>query len=144
MLQELLDRIDELGGEDAYPVVPLSLFFDGNDDVASFAPNLEPHPGLGRIHAVLRSIEQRPEVSAVLVQIDEVLDPPEWPYASSVFVVTSADASDVHIWAAELEPDERDGDAYGWGEYAGRSGDDPPPGAPDVPPGQRPVAIFWD
>ncbi len=78
MLEQLLARIDELGREEAYPVVPLDLFFDGNDDPASFAPNLEPHPGTARIHDVLRSIEQRPDVSAVAVQMDEVVEPPEW------------------------------------------------------------------
>jgi hypothetical protein len=45
-------------------------------------------------------------VSAVVVQIDEVLELPGWPYASSVYIITSADAADVHEWAASLEPDE--------------------------------------
>src|SRR5918992_5557707 len=142
MLQQLLARIDELGGEDAYPVVPLDLFFESNDDPASFAPNLDPHPGIESIHRVLRSIEERPDVSAVVVQIAEVLDPPDWPYASSVCVITSADAADVHEWATSLEPDEFFPDApenYGWGEYAGRSRETPPPGAPAVPAGHRPV-----
>src|SRR5215217_6514946 len=96
MREDLIARIDELGGEDAYPVVPLELFFDGNDDAASFAPNLEPHPGIATIYDVLRSIEQRPDVSAVAVQIAEVLDPPDWPYASSVYVITSSDAAEIH------------------------------------------------
>jgi hypothetical protein len=147
MLQQLLDRIDELGGHDAYPVVPLDLFFEGNDDPASFAPNLDPHPGIANIHGVLRSIEERPDVSAVVVQIDEVLDPPEWPYASSVYVVTSADAVDVHEWAASLEPDELSSDVrenYGWGDYPGRSRETAPPGAPSIPPAHRPVILFWD
>jgi hypothetical protein len=147
MLEQLLARIDELGGEDAYPVVPLELFFEGNDDPASFAPNLDPHPGIHQIHRVLRSIEERPDVSAVVVQIAEVLDPPEWPYASSVYVITSAAAADVHAWAGSLEPDELSpdaGDNYGWVEYAGRSRETPPPGAPSVPTGHRPVILFWD
>jgi hypothetical protein len=147
MLEQLLARIDELGGENAYPVVPLDLFFEGNDDPASFAPNLLPHPGIERIHAVLRSIEGRPDVSAVFVQIAEVLDPPDWPYASAVYVITSADAADVHQWTASIEPDELSpdpSDHYGWMDYAGRSRDDAPPGAPSVPADQRPVILFWD
>jgi hypothetical protein len=77
----------------------------------------------------------------VAVQIDEVLDPPEWPYASSVYVITSADAADVHAWTASIEPDEPSDDAreqYGW------RGGTPPPGAPEVPAGHRPVVLFWD
>jgi hypothetical protein len=147
MLEQLLARIEELGGEDAYPVVPLDLFFEGNDDPASFAPNLDPHPGLERIRAVLRSIERRPGVSAVVVQIAEVLEPPEWPYAPAVYVITSADAAQVHQWAASLEPDELSpdpSDNYGWIEYTGRSRDTAPPGAPSVPADHRPVILFWD
>ena len=68
--EHLLARISALGGENTYPVVPADLFFAGNDDDASFAPNLDPHPGIGTIAAVLRAIEDRPDVSAVLVQID--------------------------------------------------------------------------
>jgi hypothetical protein len=147
MLEHVLARIDELGGQDAYPVLPLALFFDGNDDPASFAPNLDPHPGIATIHEVLRSIEQRADVSAVVVQIDEVLDPPEWPFASSVYVITSSDAAEVHSWAAPIEPDELSPDPhdnYGWGAYTNRDPATPPPGAPAVPEGYRPVVLFWD
>jgi hypothetical protein len=147
-LQALLGRIDELGGQDAYPVVPLDLFFDGNDDEASFAPNLEPHPGIDRFRSVLRSIRERPDVSDLLVQIDEVLSPDEWPYASAVYVITSAPASDVREWAAELEPDEDPSpghaDSYGWLSYAGRDRSTPPPGAPQIPDRHRVVTLFWD
>ena len=146
MLQHLLSRIDELGGQDAYPVVPLDLFFDGNDDPASFAPNLDPHPGVAKIYAVLHAVEERPEVSAVFVQIDEVLEPPEWPYSSSVYVITSADAEDVREWVEPIQPDEPPADTaenYGWGERTGHEGA-APPGAPAIPSGYRPVVLFWD
>ena len=86
-------------------------------------------------------------MSAVVVQIDEVLDELEWPYASSVYVVTSADAAEVQEWVASLEPDELFPDArdnYGWGDYAGRSRETAPPGAPSIPIGHRPVILFWD
>ena len=147
MVQELHARIAELGGQTAYPVVPLDLFFEGNEDPASFAPNLEPHPGIARIYAVLGGIAQRPEVSAVLVQIDEVLDPPEWPYASAVYVITSSETAEVHRWAASIRPDEVSPDSednYGWLTYADRDRATPPPGAPEIPDGYRPVILFWD
>jgi len=147
MSHDLHARIAQLGGQAAYPVVPLDLFFEGNDDPASFAPNLDPHPGIARIHAVLGEIAQRPEVSGVAVQIDEVLDPPEWPFASAVYVITSNDAADVHRWATSITPDELSPDSeenYGWLGYAGRDQATPPPGAPDVPDGHRPVILIWD
>jgi hypothetical protein len=85
-------------------------------------------------------------VSAVSVQIDEVLEPPEWPYASSVYVITSADAADVHEWVVPIQPDQMSTDAadnYGWGEHAGRDRATPPPGARAIPSGYRPVVLFW-
>src|SRR5215207_5135200 len=72
--------------------------FRRNNDPASFAPNLDPHPGVAQIATVLRSIAQRPTVSAVVVQIDEVLDPSEWPYAPAAYVITSSDPAEVHRW----------------------------------------------
>jgi hypothetical protein len=146
-IQDLHARIAELGGQAAYPVVPLDLYFEGNEDPASFAPNLDPHPGIPRIYAVLAGIAQRTDVSAVVVQIDEVLDPPAWPYAAAVYVITSSDAAEVHHWAASIEPDELSPDSednYGWLDYADRDRTTPPPGAPDVPDGYRPVILFWD
>jgi hypothetical protein len=143
----LIEWIEALGGEDAYPVVPLDLFFADNDDDASFAPNLEAHPGSGRIYSVLRSIRERDDVEDVVVQIDEVLPAPDWPYASAVYVITSAAAEQVHEWASSIEPDElgaTDSENYGWLEYGDRDRSTPAPGAPEVPDGYRPVILFWD
>jgi hypothetical protein len=146
--EQLHERIEALGGQDAYPVVPLDLFFDGNDDPASFAPNLEPHPGIDKFYSVLREIRDRPEVSDVVVQIDEVLGPEEWPYAPAVYVITSAPALEVHRWAAELRPDEDpspgSADSYGWLPLGDRDRATPPPGAPEIPEGHRVVTLFWD
>ena len=76
-----------------------------------------------------------------------MLPEPEWPFASSVYVITSAPADRVHEWAAAIEPDEPpedDADTYGWLAYGERERDMPPPGAPHVPEGHRPVVLFWD
>jgi hypothetical protein len=144
--QELIERIQALG-EDANPVVPLDLFFEGNEEEASFAPNLWPHPGIPKVYSVLRSIRERDDVDDVVVQIDEVLPDPDWPYASAVYVLTSATAEQVHEWASAIEPDEpgaADSENYGWLEYGGRDRSTAPPGAPPIPDGCRPVILFWD
>ena len=105
-LDRLRRRIDELGGDAAYPVVPLDLFFTGNDDAASIGPNLDPHPGVQTFHRVLRSIRDRSDVSDVVLQVNEVLEgEDEWPYVDAAYVVTSASAEEVHEWAVELSPD---------------------------------------
>ena len=140
MLADLLVRIEELGGDEVSPVVPIRLFFEGNDDEASFAPNLVPHPGMPNVYRVLSDIESRPEVSAVVVQIDEVMEPPEWPFASVVYVITSADAAVVNEWAAAIEPDPP---APGDDDSTWLHGS-VPPGAPHVPARHRPVVLLWD
>jgi hypothetical protein len=138
-MEELLARIEELGGEDAYPVLPLELFFDGNDDTASIGPNLDPHPGVRAFERVLVEIRGRPEVSDVVLQIGEVPEADEWPLANAAYVITSASPEEVHQWAEELEPDEYADDEVG--PWLGRSA---PPGAPQIPDGQRVVTLFWD
>ena len=60
MTQDLHARIADLGGQAVNPVVPLDLFFEGNEDLVSFAPNLDSHPGIARIYAVLREIAELP------------------------------------------------------------------------------------
>jgi hypothetical protein len=137
-LERLRARIQELGGQDAYPVVPLELFFAGNDDPASIGPNLDPHPGVGTFDQVLREIRDRPEVSDVVLQVSEVLEgESEWPFVEAAYVITSAPADDVHEWAAELRPDPP-AEGATW-LYAS-----PPPGAPPIPAGQHVVTLYWD
>ena len=120
-LSRLLARIDELGGDDAYPVIPVDLFFEGNGDEASIGPNLEPHPGIGTFHGVLSDIRSRPEVADVAVQISEVMEDDEWPFAEAAYVITTAAPEEVHRWASDLLPDPpEDGSAWLYG--------DPPPG----------------
>lgn len=139
-LEKLRERIDELGGGDAYPVVPLELFFADNDDPASIGPNLEPHPGVGTFFRVLAGIRDRPEVADVVLQVSDVLPgEDEWPFVEAAYVVTTAAPETVHEWAAELEPD-----PYEPGTGGGWLYGDPPPGAPDVPADHRLVVLYWD
>jgi hypothetical protein len=139
-VDRLLARIDELGGQDVYPVVPLELFFAGNEDPASIAPNLDPHPGVRTFERVLQEIRERPDVADVVLQIDEVMEG-EWPYAQAAYVITTASAESVHRWAAELQPDELVEDEDELPPWLGRPA---PPGAPEVPTGHKVVTLFWD
>jgi hypothetical protein len=96
-------------------------------DPASIGPNLEPHPGVRAVERILKDIRDRQEVSEVVVQIDEVIEG-EWPFASAVYVTTTAAPEEVHLWAAELRPDEYVGEEDETGPWLGRG---KPPGAPD-------------
>jgi hypothetical protein len=138
-LAKLKARLGELGGQEAYPVVSLELFFVGNDDVASIGPNLDPHPGVETFYRVLHDIRERPEVSDVVLQVSEVLDGEgEWPFVEAAYVITTASEDQVHEWARPLQPDPPVEEGLAW-LYAS-----PPPGAPRVPPGHRVVTLYWD
>ncbi len=132
-------RIEELGGPDAYPVVPLELFFEGNDDIAAIGPNLDPHPGVQTFYRVLRGIQERPEVSDVVLQVSEVLEGDgEWPFVEAAYVITTASDEQVREWANGLRPDLPVEEGRSW-LYAS-----PPPGAPSVPDGYHVVTLYWD
>lgn len=139
-MDRLLARIDELGGQDAYPVVPLALFFEVNDDPYSIAPNLQPHPGVQTFERVLGETRERPDVADVVLQIDEVMED-EWPYAQAAYLITTAPAKDVHRLAAELRPDELVDEEDEIPPWLGRP---TPPGAPEVPDGYGIVTLFWN
>jgi hypothetical protein len=132
----LIDKILKLEAlPDTMPVVPLEAFFDDNDDLGSIGCNLPEHPGVHRFHEILAAIRARPDVQDVLVGIYEVVDDEaSWPFAETVYVLTTAGACAVQEWAGELQPDEvTDGFAYGH-----------PPGAPVLLPGMNPVRLWWD
>lgn len=135
---ELLREIDRLGGYEGSgpePLVSLELFFDGNEDEASIACNLEPHPGVGEIAGVLRGIRARPDVLDVLVGINEVMSDEEWPFSDHVYVITTASDAAVEKWAKTLQCD---APSEGWWNDAA------PVNAPNVPSGARVVVLWWD
>ena len=141
-LVRLRERIEQLGGQEAYPVVALELFFEGNDDPASIGPNLDPPPSVQTFYRVLKEIRARPEVADVVLQISEAYPggADEWPFVDAAYVITTADPAAVHEWARDLSPDEYEpGDEQRW-VY----GADAPPGAPPIPPGHHLVTLFWD
>ncbi len=138
-LEQLRAHIDELGGGDAHPVVPLELFFADNEDEASIGPNLVPHPGVETFARVLTELRTLPEVADVVLQVGEVLDGEgEWPFVEAAYVITTATPERIHAWTSSLEPDAPADEAGGWLHDA------PPPGAPPVPDGHRVVTLYWD
>jgi hypothetical protein len=137
-LKELHEEIARLGGRrrgTPEPLVSLELFFDGNRSTGSIAPNVSPHPGVEHIASALREIRARPDVHDVLVGIDEVMGEPFWPYASHVYVVTSAHDDEVRRWAERLAADPPS--TPWWADL-------PPVNPPAVPPGARIVMLWWD
>lgn len=96
-----------LGPDSCGQVVPISEFFDGNDDLGSIGCNLEPHPGLDRFREVLTGLLKRSDVQAVYAQISE-LDPGEgtWPFTDTVLVAGKISVDSLKAAVGSLQPDE--------------------------------------
>jgi hypothetical protein len=92
------------------PAVPIDVFFDGNDDPASFWCNLaEPVP-MSKARTVLEKIKRRPEVHDVRI-VPKQFDggDNEWPFSDTILVVTSVDAKTLRKWLGrKYAPDEVD------------------------------------
>jgi hypothetical protein len=90
-------------------IVPIEVFFDGNDDEASIGCNLTNHPGIGTFRDILVGLVSRPDVVAVYTQITEI-DPGEeyWPFADWVFVVGTISREELASILSPLHPDDVD------------------------------------
>jgi hypothetical protein len=88
-------------------VVPIEVFFDGNDDEASIGCNLIEYPGINVFRQILLGLLDRADVVAVYAQISEV-DPGEgcWPFADWVFVVGTIPQHELADALAPLQPDD--------------------------------------
>ena len=97
----------ELASQPEPQIVPITRFFDGNDDLGSIGCNLIDHPGIDRFRDILTALLSRPDVEAVYAQISE-LDPGEeyWPFADTVLVVGSIPPENLQPILAPLQPDE--------------------------------------
>lgn len=137
--QALAEYVQSLGGRVGGPaaVVDLEHFFLGNDDPASIAPNLEPHPGVQQIYDVLRRLRDDPAVSTVMVSVLLEWDtqpPNEWPFAESVLVVTSLSPEAVDAIVRTVGADPTSPEQL----MAGLAN------PPIVPEGQRALTVWWD
>ena len=95
-------------GPDQYgQIVPITDFFDGNDDLGSIGCNLDPHPGIDRFRDVLTGLLKRPDIQAVYAQISE-LDPGEesWPFTDTLLVAGKIAPDDLRNAVSSLQPDE--------------------------------------
>lgn len=145
VIAKIMAQYDDGAGGEVMPVVSLEDFFEGNWDENALAPNMVGYgrPPLQECYRILREIRSRPDVQDVLVAIHEspYADDPEdydiWPDSDTVYVLTNATRDEVAKWAALLKPDEI-GDS--WSCNSGKK----PPAAPDLQPGIKVFALWWD
>jgi len=145
LIEKIIAQYDSGAGDEVLPVVPLDEFFDGNWDEHCLAPNKVDYgrPPLQECYRILREIRDRPDVQGVLVAIHETpyADEPEdfdiWPDSDTVYVLTSCKRDEVAAWVEPLKVDDI-GD--NWSCNTGKK----PPAAPDVQPGMKVHALWWD
>jgi hypothetical protein len=124
----------------APPVVSLDLFFEGNDEEESIAPNQwgDGRPAIALLYAKFKDIAARPEVSDVYVGLHWEWNDPDYadtfPPAETVFIVTSAPRSQVDSWLTGLQAD---GAREGWPHGK-------PSNAPEPATGHRVYRVCWD
>ena len=101
------ELIESLSSQDPPQIVPITRFFDGNDDLGSIGCNLIEHPGIDQFRETLVGLLNRADVDAVFTQIAE-LDPGEgcWPFANTVLVVGTIPAEELKHVLSPLQPDE--------------------------------------
>lgn len=129
---------------DTPPVVALDLYFAGNADEESIAPNQWGYgrPPIAQMYARFREIAARQEVEKVLVGLhqdwcdyDEAeVAAGRFPPAENVHLFTTASAQEVERWIAGMEAD---GVIAGW-PYG------KPANAPEPSEGYRVLSVCWD
>jgi hypothetical protein len=99
--------IAELSTQPEPQIVPINVFFDGNDDLGSIGCNLLEHPGIEIFQATFARLSARSDVDAIYAQIAE-LDPGEgsWPFTDTVLVFGTISSVELATELSALEPDE--------------------------------------
>ena len=125
---------------DPPPAVDYRLFFDGNADEESLAPNQWGYgrPPMAELYARFAQIAQRPEVERVLVGLHDDWNHPlfadGFPPAENVHIFTTASAAEAEAWIGGLEAD---GVIEGW-PYG------KPCNAPEPSVGYAVLSVCWD
>ncbi len=130
----------EFGDCNPPPVLDYVLFFDGNTDEESLAPNQWGYgrPTMAELYARFAQIAQRPDVERVLVGLHGDWDDPAFadgfPPAENVHIFTTASADEAEKW---IEGMQADGVIEGW-PYG------KPCNAPDPSAGYAVLSVCWD
>ncbi len=96
--------IDKYGGATfGIPLYTIEDFFSAADEDDCLAPNLDPHPSLATMRNALIAFRDRPDVSAVLIDVDELND--GVPTANAIVVRTTSSRDDLVDFANALHAD---------------------------------------
>ena len=122
------------------PVLDYAMFFGGNSDEESLAPNQWGYgrPSMAELYARFAQIAQRPDVERVLVGLhgdwDEPVFADDFPPAENVHIFTTASAAEAEKWIDGMQAD---GVIEGW-PYG------KPCNAPEPSAGYAVLSVCWD
>jgi hypothetical protein len=115
-------------------------FFDGNNDEASIAPNLERKPNVSEFYKILKSLAANPKTAATFATISDVmiyedgkLNDNEWFFTDVIYVIGDLTKEEIRQATVSLQPDEVEYDVENTiGEISKKYA------------GKRVVYIWWD
>jgi len=125
---------------DTPPAVPLDLYFEGNSEEESIAPNQwgDGRPTISEMYRRFKEIAERPDVEQVLVGLhfdwNDDMYASSYPPAENIHIVTTASESEVESWLVGLHSD---GAVKGWPYGI-------PVGATEPPKGHTVFSVCWD
>lgn len=121
-------------------LVTIDEFFDGNNDEASIAPNLDIKPKVSEYYRILKKLAESDKVTDAFVEINEVmiyddgkLNDKEWFFADVIYFIGDIDKDEVREATKTLHPDEVDYDREGRIENINRKYK-----------GKNVVRVWWD
>jgi hypothetical protein len=88
-------------------------FFDGNNDIASIAPNLSEKPKVAEYYKVFKALLENEKVENIYVNIKDIniyengkLNDSEWFFSDVIYVVGTITKNEVSELTEHLKPDE--------------------------------------
>ena len=88
-------------------------FFDGNNDVASIAPNLSEKPKIAEYYKVFKRLLENDKVENVYVNIKDIniyengkLNDSEWIFSDMIYIVGTITKNEISELTEHLKPDE--------------------------------------
>lgn len=116
------------------PLLTLNEFFEENDVVGSIGCNLDGVPQPSQFYSLFQSLEKKPSVKRIYVQIT-MFDDPDWPFSDTVWFITTSSTDEVAAWFSnDLAPNEV---WEGWVESQNYE-------KIEIPEGYKAIACWWD
>lgn len=139
-LSKLMERVNAQGDindpDTPRPLVTLEEFFEGNNDYGSIGYNFYPdQPAPAEFYGIFQSIASKPGVFDVRVQVNDQIEPEDWPSTDTIWIITSVGSDEIDTWLGER--------SYG-DDYIIGFPDSFPIEDYEIPDGMQAIGVWWD